>query len=164
MDLGKPVSAVNILPPSKMTLTLLPITPDMEFDCSNYDAVSTILMEVIESTLAMKIPPPWSGYLAMVEGKKVVGICAFKGPPDESKEVELAWFTFPPYENRGHGKQMAAELVRLALKSGEVQQLIAHTAPERDASTKICEACGFAFQGEIMHPEDGPVWLWRRGA
>ena len=40
-----------------MSLTFLPITPELEFDCSNYEAISGLLMEVVESTLALGNPP-----------------------------------------------------------------------------------------------------------
>lgn len=144
-------------------MTLLPITPDLEFDCSNYDTVSGILMEVIESTLERGSVPPWCGYLAQTLDQEVIGTCAFKGPPDERGEVELAWFTFPHYEGRGHGTRMARLLVEKAEATGEKVTLIAHTLPERNASTRICEHAGFVCEGEVQLSEEGPVWRWRRG-
>ena len=144
-------------------MTLLPITPELEFDCSNYDTVSGLLMEVIESTLERGSEPPWCGYLALTQDEEVVGTCAFKGPPDEHGEVELAWFTFPHYENRGIGTRMAKLLVELAETNGDGAILIAHTLPEKNAATRICEHAGFSFDGEIDLPDDGRVWRWRRG-
>lgn len=120
-------------------------------------------MEVIETTLAQGTVPPWCGYLALTGDREVVGTCAFKGPPDERGEVELAWFTFPPYERRGHGTRMARMLVELADGKGGGATLVAHTAPERDASTRICEHAGFTWVGEVELPDDGPVWRWKRG-
>lgn len=146
-----------------MSLTFLPVTADMEFDCTNYEAVSAVMMEAIEMTLAMGNPQPWSGYLAMTTNREVVGICAFKNPPDENREAELAWFTFPAYEKRGYGTRMAAHLVEVAAgRSAEVARLIAHTEPERNASAKICERNAFELLGEIEDPDDGPVWRWSR--
>ncbi len=144
-------------------MTLLPITPELEFDCSNYDTISGILMEVIESTLERGTAPPWCGYLAQTIDKEVIGTCAFRGPPDERGEVELAWFTFPHYEGRGHGTRMARLLVELAEGTGEPVVLVAHTLPERSASTRICEHAGFTCEGEVQHPDEGPLWRWRRG-
>lgn len=142
-------------------MTLLPISPDLDFDCSNYDAVSGVMMEVIEDSLAMANTPPWCGYLALTKEEEVVGTCAFKGPPDERGEVELAWFTFPGYEGRGHGSRMAALLLEIAAAGGGTSML-AHTLPETSASTRTCEKAGFAFEGEIELPEEGPVWRWRK--
>ena len=146
-----------------MALTLLPITPDIDFGCHNYDAISEILMDVLNSTIETGNTPPWGGYLAITDDQQVVGTCAFKGPPDGGGQAELAWFTFPPYWNKGYGTAMAAELVKVAKQSG-ARELIAHTEPEQGPSTRICEKCGFAFTGEFDHPEDGPVWQWKRAA
>lgn len=145
-----------------MTLSLLPITPDLDFGCHNYQQVSDILMDVINSTVAMENTPPWCGYLAITDSQEVVGTCAFKGPPDESGVVELAWFTFPAYENKGYGTAMTRELVDLAKNTGQTTELIAHTLPEKNASTRICEKCGFTMEGEVIDPEDGPVWRWKQ--
>ena len=146
-----------------MTPTIIPITPEMEFDCTNYEAVSEILMDVINGTVAMGNTPPWCGYLAMTEHRAVVGTCAFKGPPDDTGTVELAWFTFPPYEGKGYGSWMAGQLVKIAKETPGARSIIAHTLPEKGPSTRICEKCGFTFEGAVEHPEDGPVWLWKRG-
>ena len=146
-----------------MSLIYLPVSADLEFDCSNYETVSSYLMEAIETTLAMGNPHPWSGYLGITKAEVVVGICAFKSAPNENGEVELAWFTFPPYEHRGYGTQMAAELVRIAQGyPDQVSRLIAHTEPARKASARICEKLGFTLQGEYDHPTDGTIWYWTK--
>lgn len=145
-----------------MPLTFLPVTPELEFDCSNYDAVSQVMMDAIESTLALNNPLPWTGYLAQTAERDIVGICAFKGAPDENREVELAWFTFPGYERRGHGTGMAKYLVGLATESGPGVRLIAITEPEAGPSAKICERVGFTCEGVVELPDDGPVWRWAK--
>ncbi|HKY92282.1 MAG TPA: GNAT family N-acetyltransferase, partial [Nevskiaceae bacterium] len=48
---------------------------------------------------------PWIGYLVDRDGD-VVGTCAFKGPPKDGR-VEIAYHTFPEYENRGMAREMA---------------------------------------------------------
>ena len=116
----------------------------------------------IESTLALNNALPWSGYLAQTPGRDIVGICAFKGAPDESREVELAWFTFPGYERRGHGTDMAKHLVSLALQSDAGVRLIAITEPEAGPSAKICERVGFTCEGVVELPDEGPVWRWTK--
>src|SRR5881396_4250505 len=47
---------------------------------------------------------PWLGYLA-VRGDRVVGTCAFKGPPAYGR-VEIAYFTFPEFQRQGIGISM----------------------------------------------------------
>ena len=58
---------------------------------------------------------PWGGYLAL-EGasRRVVGSCGFKGRPDVSGDVELAYFTFPGEEGRVVASAMASALVAVA--------------------------------------------------
>lgn len=124
-----------------------------------------LVREVVRQTLAF-LPtaddePVWSGFLAVdgIDGD-VVGTCAFKGPPAPDGSVEIAYYTFPHLERRGFGTAMAAKLVEIALTSGAVRRVIAHTLPERNASTRILEKIGMRFAGEVIDPEDGAVWRW----
>jgi pimeloyl-ACP methyl ester carboxylesterase len=46
--------------------------------------------------------PPWIGYLAEDETSgNIVGSCGYKGVCRDGM-VEIAYFSFPPYERRGH--------------------------------------------------------------
>lgn len=102
--------------------------------------------------------PPWIGYLA-VEGGEFAGTCAFKAPPTDGR-VEIAYFTFPPHENRGIATRMARELVAIAQASAPGVRIVAQTLPERGASTSILRQLGFRPMGPVEHPEDGTVWEW----
>jgi ribosomal-protein-alanine N-acetyltransferase len=104
--------------------------------------------------------PPWIAYLAW-DGDTCVGTCAFKSPPQRGR-VEIAYFTFPPFEGRGIATDMARSLLRVADRTDRSLLVIAHTLPKASASTAILTKLGFALQGTIDHPEDGPVWEWHR--
>ncbi len=106
---------------------------------------------------------PWGGYWALdAETGDLIGVCGFKdGPADGA--VEIAYFTFPPFEGRGYATAMAAELVALAQSSPAVRQVIAHTLPERNASCRVLQKSGLCHVGEVMDPEDGKVWRWELG-
>ena len=127
--------------------------------------------EVVEQTLGM-LPggtrdARWGGYLAVDEKSGlVVGSCAFKGPPTEDGAVEIAYYTFSPYEGRDHAKGMARALIFLAFSSPPVRRVIAHTLPESNPSTSVLRSVGMSFAGGVLDPEDGPVWRWQleRGA
>jgi [ribosomal protein S5]-alanine N-acetyltransferase len=114
---------------------------------------------VAEHTFSLHMAPPWSGYLA-ADGRAVIGTCAFKGPPDAEGAVEIAYFTFPPYEGRGYATAMAQALLEIALESPEVRLLRAHTLPEPNASTRVLEKLGLRHLGAVEDPEDGTVWRW----
>lgn len=110
-------------------------------------------------TFPYETPAEWFGYL-VVEGetRQMVGVCSLKGPPVEGA-VEIVYFTFPGFEGRGIGTEMARFLAERAVTQQDVTRVTAHTAAERNASTRILEKIGMRRVGE--EEEDGmPVWVW----
>jgi ribosomal-protein-alanine N-acetyltransferase len=106
----------------------------------------------------------WGSFLAVdSDSQLVVGTCAYKGPPDADGAVEIAYFTFPPYEGRGYATAMASLLTLRAGETPPARTVRAHTLRERNASVAILQKLGFTHLGEVMDPEDGPVWRWERG-
>lgn len=110
------------------------------------------------------VRPPWTSYLAYSGAGQAVGACAFKSVPNDRREVEIAYLTFAAFEGQGYGTAMAGLLLDVAAGSGEVDQIIAHTLREENASVKICRRLGFTLVGEVMDPEDGLVWRWKKQA
>jgi RimJ/RimL family protein N-acetyltransferase len=72
-----------------------------------------VALQACESTAALYqkvgFSPPWTGYRALCDSE-VVGTCVFPAAPAAGR-VEIAYFTFPPFENRGIATAMAAELI-----------------------------------------------------
>jgi ribosomal-protein-alanine N-acetyltransferase len=91
----------------------------------------------------------------------VVGSCAFKGPPAADGTVEIAYYTFSPYQGQGYAKGMARALISVARSSPLVRHVIAHTLPEKNASTSVLRSVGMRFVGEVWDPDDGLVWRWQ---
>jgi RimJ/RimL family protein N-acetyltransferase len=56
---------------------------------------------------------------------------------------------------------MAHALIEIALSQPEVPHIIAHTLPHSNASTKVLQNVGMKFVGDVIDPEDGPVWRWQ---
>lgn len=104
--------------------------------------------------------PPWFGYFAL-EDSGCIGTCGFKGPPANNR-VEIAYFTFPEYEGRGHATQMARELLRIAWSAEPSVTVAAQTLPNESASTSILRKLGFVLVDTLTHPEDGKVWEWQK--
>jgi ribosomal-protein-alanine N-acetyltransferase len=126
-----------------------------------------LLRTVGEQTVAMLqrtgATSPWTGYLAVDrEHQMIVGTCAFTAPPDPEGIVEIAYFTFQPFEGRGYASAMAAALVELAEGTAGIRRVRAHTLPEGNASTRILEKLRFQRAGETIDPEAGQVWRWER--
>jgi [ribosomal protein S5]-alanine N-acetyltransferase len=108
---------------------------------------------------------PWVHGFAVVHraSAQAIGTSAFKGEPDADGAAEIAYGIVPEFENQGYATEAAAALVRFASKDPRVRLLLAHTLPEANASTRVLTKCGFTFVGEVVDPEDGPVWRWERG-
>lgn len=111
---------------------------------------------------------PWIAYLAREnagdhpgDDAPIVGTCSFKSGPRDGR-VEIAYFTFPGHEGRGIGRRLAAALVEIARREPEAVEILAHTLPEVNASTRILEGLGFRHLGTVDDPDDGPVWRWTR--
>lgn len=108
-------------------------------------------------------PAHWGGFIARtIDTGTVMGSCAFKGAPDASGAVEIAYFTYPGGEGRGVGTAMARALVAMASAYPIVRLVVAHTLPMPSASTRILETVGLRHVGDVIDPEDGPVWRWER--
>jgi [ribosomal protein S5]-alanine N-acetyltransferase len=124
-----------------------------------------VVREVVSQTLALLARAPraaeWGGYLVIDEARGVViGTCGFAHGPEADGTVEIAYFTFPEFERRGYATAMAAVLVERALRSGIVREVVAHTLPVRNASTRVLEKVGLQRAGEAHDPEVGKVWRW----
>jgi len=103
--------------------------------------------------------PPWIGYLSVLEGT-VVGGGGFKEPPQAGR-VEIAYFTVPGFEGRGHATHTARELIVIAQRTDPALLIAAQTLPEENASTTILRKLGFRLHGSVQHPDDGEIWEWR---
>jgi len=109
---------------------------------------------------------PWTYGYAVVDcdSELVVGTGGFKGPADSDGMVEIGYGIVADFQRRGFATEVAAALVSFASQVEEVRQLRAHTLPEANASNRVLKKCGFEFVGEVIDPEDGPVWRWERPA
>ena len=105
---------------------------------------------------------PWHYGFLIVERQSglAIGSAGFKGPPDSTGMVEIAYAVVPNFQGQGYASEAAAALLAYALDTGQARLVRAHTLPQRDASTRVLEKCGFRQVGEVIDPEDGPVWRW----
>jgi RimJ/RimL family protein N-acetyltransferase len=119
----------------------------------------------LASLRTLRHPDPWSLGFAVVhrESRAVIGSAGFKGAPDAAGVVEVAYGIVPAFEGRGYATEATHALVAYAFRSGLVQRVRAHTLPTPNASTRVLTKCGFQRTGEVVDPDDGPVWRWERG-
>ena len=114
----------------------------------------------MDAVSAVEQVPPWCSYLAC-RGEAAVGLGAFKAKPDRESNVEIAYITFVDARGTGVARDVAAALIDIARQEG-VRVVRAHTLPEENASTRVLLANGFSKSGDVVDPEDGPVWRWER--
>jgi len=129
----------------------------------NLDLVRDVVRQTLGLLASVPREPVWGGFLAVdLETSMVIGTCGFKAGPSYEEDVEIAYFTFPQFEGRGYATVMARHLISSAEKSSDVRQVIAHTLPQRNASTRVLEKVGMSWVREVDDPEDGKVWRWVR--
>ena len=155
---------LEFLPATRKVLRHLASEPEefaAEWDVRLHEVAQAVAQHSLAfmKTFPYETPPEWFGYL-VVEGetRQLVGTCSLKGPPVEGT-VEIAYFTFPGFEGRGIGTEMARFLVERAVTMLDVTTVMAHTAAEKNASTRILEKIGMRLVGEEQ--DDGmTVWRW----
>lgn len=153
-----------------MTLRLLPIALDIDRDglaaelAPGFGGDPVSAREMIDANISLMTsiprPDPWGAYVAW-NGERAVGMCAFKTAPQDDGSVEIAYMTFPAFERQGHATAMAAALFEIA-REGGATIVVAHTLPEENASVRALRRNGFVHAGNVIDPEDGPVWRWER--
>jgi RimJ/RimL family protein N-acetyltransferase len=162
------VGLLEFIPAGRKVLRQLATEPE-EF-AAEYDVrLHEVSQPVAEQSLAFlktfpyETPPEWFGYLVVDgETREMVGICSLKGPPVDGA-VEIAYFTFPGFEGRGIGTEMAHFLMERAFTFRDVTMVTAHTEAESNASTRILEKLGMRVAG--LTEEDGvALWRWEKSA
>lgn len=103
---------------------------------------------------------PWVAYLARDERGEIVGICAFKAPPQRGR-VAIACYTLPEYEGRGVAQAMVRELMAIAAARDPHLVVVAQTQPEYVPANNALKRLGFSFSGMVNDPVEGPVWEWQ---
>jgi RimJ/RimL family protein N-acetyltransferase len=88
---------------------------------------------------------------------ELVGWGGFKGPPRD-EVVELGYEIAESRWGRGLATAATRAMLAEAFEHDEVTRVIAHTLPERNASNRVLEKAGFAYDGDAR--EGGEV-VWR---
>jgi ribosomal-protein-alanine N-acetyltransferase len=141
-------------------MKLLPIKKSLEENkifTDHPDCQESIFMSV-EFYNKVGYEIPWICYYAEKDGQ-LVGSAAFKGKPVNGR-VEIAYGTFPKFQNQGIGSEICQTLVNLARETDISVTITARTLPEHNYSTKILQRNGFELSGPVIDPEDGEVWEW----
>jgi len=117
------------------------------------------IFQSVEYYKSVGFSPPWIGYYFSDGDGTLVGAGAFKGRPKLGK-VEIAYGTFPKFQNRGVGRAICKDLVELGLATDPTVKITARTLREENYSTRILKKSGFTFLGTVWDDDDGEVWEW----
>ncbi|MDE0430526.1 MAG: GNAT family N-acetyltransferase [Caldilineaceae bacterium] len=83
-------------------------------------------------------------WVAILKGEgRIIGSLAFKGPPGETREVEIGYGLDPCYHNRGLATEAVGAMVRWALCQDGVEAVTAETANTNVASMRVLQKAGF---------------------
>lgn len=103
----------------------------------------------------------WTHLIVLKKENVLIGVCGYKGEPNEFGEVEIGYeIGLPNYRQRGLGTETAKALVDNALSHDSVKFVTAHSLANENYSSRILEKIGFAKVKEIDDPEDGLIVRW----
>jgi [ribosomal protein S5]-alanine N-acetyltransferase len=147
------------------TLTIIPLT--QEETLAMVDALSAkdrlhVSDEWLAAVRASTAVDLWTlGFSIMHRDTgRAVGHCGFKWAPADGV-AEIAYGINPEHQGNGYATEAAEALTNFAFTQN-VRTVRAHTLPETNASTRVLTKCGFQHIGQVIDPEDGPVWRWER--
>jgi len=78
---------------------------------------------------------------------RVMGICGFKGKPDEAGSVEIGYSVLKQYQVQGYATEAVSRLVVWAFSHQNVSEVSAETLPHLRQSIRVMEKNGFSFSG-----------------
>lgn len=153
---------------SSLRLRLVPATTGLlEADLAGQHALSEALgVEVPESwppELYERTALEWSlrqlqdpaernwstWYLVSSEDPPVLlGVCGFKGRPDDRGSVEIAYSVLPEARNAGIASEAVERLVSWAFTQPLVEEVCAETLPHLLQSIRVLEKNGFRLSGK----------------
>lgn len=103
-------------------------------------------------------PPTWGPQLVFDEDGALVGNGGWKGEPVDGA-AELGYAIAPTRQNRGIATALVNHLLTTARDAG-VTIAVAHTLAAESASTRVLRKSGFHRCGQLIDPDNGPVWRW----
>lgn len=90
----------------------------------------------------------WFWYLLTDEQpSELIGICGFKGRPDESGSVEIGYSILADRQRQGYATEAVARLVGWAFSHHNVKEVCAETFPHLTQSIQVLKKNGFEYTG-----------------
>ena len=165
--IGKPSKDLTLRLIKSRRLSLIAATPELiEKDIKGRDFLSEALGVSIPETWPPELygsrakqfaltqlgdvsEQGWSFWYLLTNDDpcELVGICGFKGRPDESGSVEIAYSILSDFQRRGFASEAVARLVVWAFSHHNVREVCAETLPHLAQSIRVLQKNGFEFTG-----------------
>lgn len=125
---------------------------------------SEISADWLSAVSGLSAADPWyCGFrIVLIDSGLAVGSSGFKGAPDATGLVELAYGVDEAWQGMGLATEAVGLLLQFCADQTNVCRVIGYTRPENTASARVLQKCQFACCGLCQHPEDGEVFLWER--
>jgi len=81
------------------------------------------------------------------EVPQLIGICGFKGKPDEAGSVEIGYSVLSQFRVQGYATEAVTRLVVWAFSHQQVTKVTAETLPHLRQSIRVMEKNGLSFAG-----------------
>jgi RimJ/RimL family protein N-acetyltransferase len=89
----------------------------------------------------------WYLLTKLPQKAEVIGICGFKGRPDEAGSVEIGYSVLSQFRNQDYASEAVFRLVLWAFSHQNVMQVTAETLPHLRQSIRVLEKNGFIHTG-----------------
>jgi len=104
----------------------------------------------------------WGGLFFLLQAPRVlVGMGGFKGGPSRDGVVEIGYAVAPEFRGRGLATLATRLMLGRAFADPAIAAVDAHTLAQDSPSTRLLLRIGFQKIGEVVDPDDGPIWHWR---
>lgn len=125
-----------------------------------YNEFPEALVFSLNHLKARQVEPRWWAQLFIhTENAELVGLGGYKGAPVDGV-VEFGYSIAPKYRRQGLATEAARVMLARAFAEPTVSRVIAHTLAEPNASNRLLQRCGLRMTGEVVDPDDGPIWRW----
>lgn len=155
----KPLNYQQLIKYMKMDNSL-----ELELGLNVYPrSISAELAEAIEYAILPGVLDFSQNYIfytlwTMIDKRKnvLVGDLCFKGQPDSSGEIEIAYGTYPDFQNQGYITEAIGRLIEWVFQQPSINSIVAETVKDNIASQKALVKSSFT-KAEYS---DGMI-LWR---
>jgi ribosomal-protein-alanine N-acetyltransferase len=114
------------------------------------DLYESTAMRVAMDQLQDPAEHGWSTWYLLLnrpKGPQVLGICGFKGKPDEAGSVEIGYSVLSQFRVQGYATEAVARLIVWAFSHQNVTGVTAETLPHLKQSIRVMEKNGLSFVG-----------------